>query len=89
MIEGSFHLFKHDFLKGQPITDKQQLSQKVEAFITHCRNRYFGELYGLTPLQILKAAIPDKNHFKEQIQQAAMKRRIDNKQFSCILNQCR
>lgn len=89
MIERGFHLFKYDFLKRQPITDKQQLSQKVEAFINQCQHRYFGELYGLTPLQILNGAIPDKHRFKLLIQLAVLQRRLDNKKFSCTLNQCR
>jgi len=82
MIEGSFHLFKHDFLKGQTVTDQKQLNQKANDFITHCHNRYFGELYGITPLQILNGAVPDKNRFKEQIQQAASIRRTTNKTFN-------
>lgn len=89
MIEGTFNLFKHDFLKGQTITDLKHLTQKANEFITHCHNRYFGELYGITPIQILNGAVPDKDLFKTQIQQAAITRRQENKNFNnCTMPNC-
>ncbi|RYE50917.1 MAG: hypothetical protein EOP48_19030 [Sphingobacteriales bacterium] len=81
MIDGSFHLFKHDFLKGQIITYKQPLRQKAGTFIEHCRNQHFGELYGLTPLQVLNGEVPDKKKFANQIQTALKERRKANKGF--------
>jgi hypothetical protein len=89
MIESSFHLFKNDFLKREPITDEKHLIKKMDAFIEHCLNRYFGEHYGITPQQILEGGQPDKHKFKEQIQNAAKNRKITNKKFKgCTMPIC-
>jgi hypothetical protein len=83
MIESSFHLFKNDFLKREPITGEKHLAKKMDEFIHHCHHRYFGEHYGITPAQILNGQQPDKNKFTAQIKQAAIKRREANKKFKC------
>jgi hypothetical protein len=89
MIEGSFHLFKHDFLNGETITTALQCDKKINEFINHCLHRYFGELYGTTPAQILDGAIPDKHKFKKQIEQAKKDRIIANKLFNgCTMSSC-
>jgi hypothetical protein len=81
MIESSFHLFKNDFLKREPVLHEKHLVKKVEEFFEHCQHRYFGEHYGITPQQILNGEQPDKHKFKTQLQAAAIKRREDNKNF--------
>jgi hypothetical protein len=83
MIESSFHLFKNDFLKREPITGEKHLAKKMDEFITHCHHRYFGEHYGITPAQILNGQQPDKHKFTAQIKAAAVKRREANKKFKC------
>jgi putative transposase len=89
MIESSFHLFKNDFLKRETITNEKNLIKKMDEFINHCHNRYFGEHYGITPQQILNGQQPDKNKFKTAIQQAAIQRRETNKNFKgCTMPAC-
>lgn len=89
MIESSFHLFKNDFLKREHITNEKQLSKKMDEFIAHCHNRYFGEHYGITPAQILNGEQPDKHKFTAQIKQAAIDRRNANKNFKgCSVPAC-
>jgi hypothetical protein len=83
MIEGLFHLFKHDFLNGELIINKQHLEKKLDIFFDHTLNRYFTELYGLTPQQILDAEIIDRHRFKNQIKQAKENRKAINKAFKC------
>jgi hypothetical protein len=81
MIESSFHLFKNDFLKREPITNEKHLHKKITEFITHCQHRYFGEHYGITPQQILDGQQPNKHKFTEKIKQAVKERRTANKNF--------
>ncbi len=89
MIEGTFNLLKNDFLKGEMVYNKKQLIKKLNEFIEHSLHRYFGELYGLTPLQVLNGALPDKQKFKTQITQAAKLRLIANKRFNgCTTLNC-
>jgi hypothetical protein len=82
MIESSFHLFKNEFLKREPIHHEKHLEKKVNDFFEHCQHRYFGEHYGITPQQILNGQQPDKNKFTAQIKKAAIGRRKANKNFT-------
>jgi hypothetical protein len=82
MVEGSFHLFKNDFLKGETITHEKHLIKRADAFLHHCLHRYFGEHYGVTPQQILDGQQPDKQKFKPPIKQAQINRRLANKNFT-------
>ncbi len=89
MIEGSFHLFKHNFLKGELLYDADTCDKKLNEFTEHCLHRYFGELHGLTPQQILDGEMPDKHKFKLQIQNAKTERLQTNKTFNgCTLPNC-
>lgn len=89
MVEGSFHLFKHDFLKGKNPYDDKACDKFLEAFMNHSGNRYFGELYGLTPNQVLAGEIPNKHLFKPQIEQAKLNRIEQNKTYNgCSLPFC-
>ena len=48
--------------------------------------RYPTELYGLTPMQIIKGKTPDKHFYKERIAEAKRKRVLTNKAFNaCAL----
>jgi hypothetical protein len=89
VIERVFHLFKNEFLKGETIIYEKHLHKKVTAFIQHCLNRYFGELYGSTPQRILDGELPDKDKFKPLIKQAQIQRRLANKNFKgCTMPNC-
>lgn len=89
MIEGSFNLFKHDYLKGKIPYDDTDCDKKIVAFIDHCSNRYFGELYGLTPKQVLDGQIPNKDRFKQQLLQARTNRIATNQIFNgCTVFSC-
>jgi hypothetical protein len=89
MIESSFHLFKNDFLKKEPISNEKHLHKKITEFIDHCHQRYFGEHYGITPQQILDGGQPDKHRFKAAVQRAAKDRRAANKNFGgCAMPKC-
>jgi hypothetical protein len=79
---GGFHLFKHDFLKGKLLYDAKACDKKLNQFMDHYLNRYFGELHGLTPQQVLNGEIPNKHKFTPQIQQAKKDRLAANKAFS-------
>ncbi|WP_339884078.1 hypothetical protein [Polaribacter vadi] len=47
-------------------------------------NRYPTNLLGLTPFEAVNGKIPNKNHFKEKIQQARKNRVVLN-QYSMII----
>ena len=89
MIERVFHLFKNDFLKRELISNEKHLIKKMDEFITHCHQRYFGEHFGITPQQILNGEKPNKNKFTAQIQIAQLQRRVTNKNFNgCTMPSC-
>jgi hypothetical protein len=83
MIEGLFHLFKNDFLNKEILANKIVLTKKLDEFFDHCLNRYFSELQGLTPQEILNGETIDKQRFSKQIKQAQQNRREANKAYNC------
>ncbi|MBX7227390.1 MAG: hypothetical protein K1X55_15250 [Chitinophagales bacterium] len=89
MIEETFNLFKHGYLKGDTPFSAKDCHKKVEDFAHHNNNRYFCELFGITPNQVLKGQPPDKHKFKYQISKAASQRRIANQSFAlCTIDNC-
>ena len=57
----------------------KDLERFVEYYNHH---RYPTDLFGLTPIEVVNGKIPDKNHFKEKIQEARKNRVIVNQQFN-------
>jgi hypothetical protein len=55
----------------------------LESFVKYYNHhRYPTDLFGLTPFEVVKGKIPDKNYFKEKIQEALKNRVIINQQFN-------
>ncbi len=86
MIEGTFHLFKHDFLRGETLHSLDEVKHKTKLFEEHVANRYFTELYGLTPLQVIQGQKPNKYRYKKVIQKAQKERVIENQHNNNCLN---
>jgi hypothetical protein len=89
MIESSFNVLKNDFLKGKRITNEAHLIKETDGYLDHCLYRYYSEHYGVTPQQILDGEQPDKHKFKTQMEQARIKRKQANKNFTgCTMPIC-
>lgn len=79
-IESVFHIFKHEFLSSEKISNKEQVRKYLEEFHYYNDNeRYPIALHGLTPQEVFDGAIPDKNRFKTEITQATKTRYEKNK----------
>lgn len=79
-IESVFHIFKHEFLPNEKITNKEQVRKYLQEFQFYNNNeRYPISLHGLTPQEVFDGSIPDKNRFKTEITQATKKRYEKNK----------
>lgn len=62
------------------------VSKTYVFFFVYNYGRYPTELYGLTPMQIIKGKTPDKHFYKERIAEAKRKRVLTNKAFNaCAL----
>lgn len=83
MSEVLHKLYKSEFMQKRISQNKIIHLQNLEKFVfeyNHCR--YLGKHFGYTPLEVLNGKIPDKNRFKDQIEEAKAKRLKYNQNFN-------
>ena len=83
MVEAVNKLMKYGFLFRQELLDFNHVERYLEIAVEQYNNRFHYALLGLTPHEVFDGAIPDKNLFKEQKQQAKILRIAENKALSC------
>ena len=83
MSESTHSIYKTEFLHGKYSLNEKVHLKDLERFVEYYNHhRYPTDLFGLTPLEVVNGKIPDKNHFKEKIQEARKNRVIINQQFN-------
>ena len=83
MVEAVNKRIKYDFLFRAQLLDFEHTKRFLETAVTQYNNRPHSALYGFTPYEVFHGAIPDKTLFKNQIEQAKVLRKIENKALSC------
>ncbi|TDQ30377.1 hypothetical protein [Tenacibaculum caenipelagi] len=86
MSESTHRIYKTEFMRGKYSLNTQTHLQDLKQFVDYYNHhRYPTELYGYTTMEILKGKVPDKDRFKEQIQEARKKRIEVNQKFNdCV-----
>jgi putative transposase len=84
MIESVNKRMKYDFLFRTKLLDYQQVVKYIPTAVEEYNNKPLSALYGLTPNEVLRGMMPDKNMFKENIQQAARNRPAINSAMNCL-----
>lgn len=83
MSESTHSIYKTEFMRGKLSLNTQTHLQDLARFVQYYNyERYPTELYGYTPMEIIKGKKPDKDRFKEQILEARQQRIIANQQFN-------
>ncbi|MBL4880303.1 MAG: hypothetical protein JKX82_03160 [Oleispira sp.] len=83
MSESTHSIYKTEFLHGKYSLNEKTHLKDLERFVEYYNHhRYPTELYGLTPMEVVNGKIPDKHHFKEQIQTARKNRVEINQKFN-------
>jgi transposase InsO family protein len=83
MSESTHSIYKTEFLHGKYSLNEKTHLKDLERFVEYYNHhRYPTDLFGLTPLEVVSGKIPDKNHFKEKIQEARKNRILVNQQFN-------
>jgi len=83
MIEAVNKRIKYDFLFRTELIDFEHTERFLKTAVEQYNNRPHSALFGLTPKEVFYGAIPDKNLFKEQKNQAKLLRKVENKTLSC------
>lgn len=82
MSESTHRIYKSEFKQSKITQNKETHLNDLAQFIEYYNNqRYPTELYGYTPLEVMKGAKPDKHRFKDQIIEARLQRIKTNQQF--------
>lgn len=83
MSESTHSIYKTEFMRGKYSLNKQTHLKDLERFVCYYNyERYPTELYGYTPMKIVEGKIPNKDKFKEQIEQARKNRVKANQEFN-------
>jgi transposase InsO family protein len=83
MSESTHSIYKTEFLHGKYSLNEKTHLKDIERFVEYYNHyRYPTNLFGLTPLEVVNGKIPDKNHFKEKIQEARKNRVVVNQQLN-------
>ncbi|WP_339883497.1 hypothetical protein [Polaribacter vadi] len=83
MSESTHSIYKTEFLHGKYSLNEKTHLKDLERFVEYYNHhRYPTDLFGLTPLEVVNGKIPDKNYFKEKIQEARKNRVLVNQQFN-------
>jgi transposase InsO family protein len=83
MSESTHSIYKTEFLNGKYSLNEKSHLKDLERFVEYYNHhRYPTDLFGLTPFEVVKGKTPDKNHFKEKIQEARKNRILVNQQFN-------
>ena len=83
MAEAANKIMKYQFLFPQKPFDEKDVIRILEKAVPAYNNCHPGVLFGLSPNEVLKGEIPDKNMFKEKIQAAKAKRPEINRNQTC------
>ena len=83
MSESTHHIFKGEFMRYKPISDRIALQKHLNDFVYYYNHQRFPiELHGYSPIEVLQGAIPDKHRFKNDIRIAWHRRYLENKHTS-------
>jgi len=83
MSESTHSILKTEFLKKQVSKNETEHLKNLNKFVLYYNNERFpGELLGLKPLEVVDGKTPDKNYFKENIQQSRKNRIAINQNFN-------
>ena len=83
MIEAVNKRMKYDFLFRNQLLDFEHTQRFIETAVEQYNNRPHSALFGLTPFEVFHGTKPDKNLFKDRIQQAKTVRKAENKALAC------
>ena len=83
MVEAANKIIKYRYLFPRPIIDTSDLTETLALAVESYNNMPCGVLYGLTPIEVLQGAVPDKHFFKSKIQQAKQDRIVTNRRIAC------
>jgi hypothetical protein len=83
MVEAVNKRMKYDFLFRNQLLDFEHTQRFLESAVEQYNNRPHSALYGFTPQEVFSGAKPDKNLFKNQMEQAKILRIAENKALSC------
>jgi transposase InsO family protein len=83
MIEAVNKRMKYDFLFRVELLDFEHTRCFLETAVDEYNNRPHSALFGLTPKEVFYGAMPDRDLFKEQKEQAKRLRKVENKALSC------
>jgi transposase InsO family protein len=86
MIEAVNKRIKYDFLFRHQLLDFEHTERFLETAVEQYNNRPHSALFGLTPYEVFHGRAPDKNLFRNQMEQAKILRKAENKRLSC--NSC-
>ena len=83
MSESTHSILKTEFLRKQLSKNESEHLKNLDKFVLYYNNERFpGELNGLKPLEVIEGKIPNKNYFKENIQQSRKNRVEVNQNFN-------
>ena len=83
MVEAANRILKYRYLFPKPVIDTEDVIKTLDLAVENFNNMPNGSLYGHTPNEVLKGAIPDKHFFKSKIQQAKQDRIATNRHIAC------
>jgi hypothetical protein len=87
MIEARNKSLKNEYLQDEQFGTLKALQEFIDVeYLGDYRNRTLQALHGLTPIDVLNGAIPDKNRYKADIAAARIARVAVNQAFNC--NDC-
>ncbi|PKP17916.1 MAG: transposase [Bacteroidetes bacterium HGW-Bacteroidetes-21] len=84
MIESVNKRIKYDFLYRNEIISPEDLYKLLAIIVEEYNNKPHSALFGLTPNEVLKGQIPDKNLFANDITNARKKRYTINNNEACL-----
>jgi hypothetical protein len=83
MVEAVNKRMKYDFLFRAELLDFEHTQRFLETAVEQYNNRPHSALYGFTPQEVFNGAKPDKHFFKNQIEDAKILRKAENKALLC------
>jgi transposase InsO family protein len=85
MSESTHSIYKTEFMQGKLSFDVRQHEKDLDQFMFYYNHkRYLFRNYGLTTMEVLYGQIPNKQRFRNQIQEG----RIDRIEKNRAINQC-
>lgn len=83
MAESTHKIYKSEFLKGEVQIDKVKHEEQLALFMEYYNNkRYPIEHFGLTCMQVMKGAVPNRRMYSDKIQKAKADRVVQNQNFN-------